>query len=109
MKKLLIFINNDVVFEFDRALLLEDEQLAFLEQMDTDMESGIKIYGELIENPDDQQRATFIALNLIKALQQSNDAVIFASCAYLVNRFPELIEVHAKDHEDVVKIELIEE
>jgi len=48
-------------------------------------------------------------MNLIKALQQDNEAVITASCAYLVNRFPKLIEVHANDHGNAVKIELLEE
>ncbi|MBE9564273.1 MAG: hypothetical protein IMF17_03430 [Proteobacteria bacterium] len=48
-------------------------------------------------------------MNLIKALQQDNDAVKISSCAYLVNRFPALIEVHADDDENTIKIELIEE
>jgi len=109
MNKLVVFVNNEIVFEFDRDLTFEDQQLAYLDRMDSDMESGIKIQGELLVNPDSQQRATFVVMNLIKALQQENEAVISASCAYLVNRHPALIEVHANDHADTVKIELIEE
>jgi len=109
MNKLSIFINTELVFEFDRVVILETEQSAFLDKMDRDMKSGIKIHGELLENPDELQRANFIAMNLIKALQQDNDATIFATCAYLVKRFPELIEVHANDDVDRVNIELIEE
>jgi len=109
MNKLAILVNDEIVFEFDRDLIFEDQQLAFLDQMDSDMESGIKIHDELLVDPDSQQRATFIAMNLIKALQQGNEAAISASCAYLVNRFPVLIEVHANDHGNTVKIELIEE
>ena len=109
MNKLVVFVNNEIVFEFDRDLTFEDQQLAFFARMDSDMESGIKIQGELLVNPDSQQRATFVVMNLIKALQQENEAVISASCAYLVNRHPALIEVHANDHADTVKIELIEE
>ena len=48
-------------------------------------------------------------MNLIKALQQGNEAVITASCVYLVNRHPALTEVHVNDHDNTVKIELIEE
>lgn len=109
MDKLAIFVNNEIVFEFNRDLTFEDQQLAFLDKMDSDMESGIKIYGELLVNANSQQRATFVAMNLIKALQQDNEALISASCAYLVNRHPALIEVHANDHDDAVKIELVEE
>ena len=108
MNTLVIFINNEVVFEFDRSVMLEVEQSAFLDKMDNDMKAGIKIDGELLESPDDLQRANFIAMNLIKALQQDNDATVFAACAYLVNRFPELIEIRANDHDDSIKIELIE-
>jgi hypothetical protein len=108
MVKLAVFINNEIVFEYDRNLTLEDQQLDFLDRMDAAMERGIKIKGELLVNPDSQQRATFVALNLIKALQQDNESVISASCAYLVNRNPALIEVHANDHDNAVEIELFE-
>ena len=77
--------------------------------MDSDMENGIKIHGELPVSPVSQQGATFIAMNLIKALQQDNDATVSASCAYLFNRHPALLEVHVDDHDDALKIKLIEE
>jgi len=109
MNKLAIFVNNEIVFEFDRDLTFVGNQLAFFDKMDSDMESGIKIHGELLANPDSQQRAAFVVMNLIKALQQDNEAVISASCAYLVNRHPTLCEVHANDDVGTVKIELIEE
>ena len=109
MNKLAVFINNENVFEFYRELTFADQQLSFLDKMDSDMDNGIKIQGELLTNPDSQQRASFVVMNLIKALQQDNEAVITASCAYLVNRFPKLIEVHANDHGNTVKIELIDE
>lgn len=109
MNKLAVLVNDEIVFECDRELTFEEQQLAFLDKMDIDMESGIKIQGELLVNPDSQQRARFIVMNLIKALQQDNEAVISASCAYLVSRFPALSEVRANDHENSVKIDLVEE
>lgn len=54
MNKLAVFVNNEMVFEFDRDLTFEDQQLAFFDRMDSDMESGIKIHGELLLNPASQ-------------------------------------------------------
>ena len=109
MQELTIFINEQVVYEFNRDISFEEQQLTFFDKMDSDMERGIKIRGELITQPDSQQCATFVVMNLIKALQQDNEAVIAASCAYLVNRHPALIEVHANDSEHLISIELINE
>ena len=109
MKKLVVLINNENVYEFDREVSLVDEQLVFLDKMDSDMDKGIKVNGELLASPDKQQCATFVVMNLIKGLQQENNAVITASCTYLVNRFPRLLEVHANDADKVVKIDLVEE
>lgn len=109
MKKLAVLVNGEIVFEFDRETSFEEQQLAYLNKMDSDMDGGIRVQGELLENPDSHQRASFIAMNLIKALQQGNEASIYASSAYLVKRLPALTEVHASDHGDTVKIELVEE
>jgi hypothetical protein len=109
MKKLTVFVNDQVVYEYDRERTFDDRQLEFLDKMDSDMARGIKIQGELITRPDSKQRATFVAMNLVKALQQENEAKIAVSCAYLSQRQPQLIEVHANDHEQKVKIELVEE
>lgn len=109
MNKLIIFINNEPVYEYDRQISIDQTRLEFLDNMDRDMQRGFKIRGELIANPDSLQRATFVAMNLIKALQQDNEAIIFASCAYLANRLPGLVEVHANDGDGAVNIEFIEE
>lgn len=72
------------------------------------MDRGIKIQGELINSPDARQRATFVVMNLLKALRQENETVMSASCAYLTQRMPALIEVHANDDEAGIKVEFIE-
>lgn len=106
---LTIFINEQSVFEYDREQPLEDRQLEFLDRMDSDMDRGLKIKGQLIENPGPEHRLQFMAMNLIKALQQDDDAKIAVSCAYLTNRRPELKEVHARDGDNSVVIEFIDE
>ena len=107
MNKLSIFVNQEIVFEYDRDNILDDQKQTFLDKMDSDMDRGIKIQGEMIIGADAQQRAKFVAMNLIKALQQENDAAIAVSCAYLSNRDPGLLEVHVNDHEDKVMIEFV--
>ena len=62
MNKLAVFVNNEIVFEFDRDLTFLENQLAFFDKMDSDMDSGIKIHGELLVNPDGQQGATFVRI-----------------------------------------------
>lgn len=109
MNKLAVLINNEQVFEFDRDVTIDEEKLAFFDRMDVDMDKGIRIHGELIVAPDTRQRAKFVVMNLVKALQQENQAVISASCAFLLHRFPALIEVQANDDGDSINIELIEE
>jgi hypothetical protein len=109
MKKLTILANDQVVYEIDREQVLGVEQQEFLDSMDRSMDRGIKLHGELIPQPDVRQRATFVAMNLFKALQQDNVAIATASGAYLVNRCPWLCEVHAKDEANRVVIELAEE
>ena len=107
MNILTVFINNELVYEFDKDLTLVDMQLVFLDRMDADMDKGIKIRGELFKQPDSQQRIVFVAMNLIKALQQDNDAAKSVSCAYLVNRHPDLLEVHANDQSGAVDIDFV--
>ena len=106
---LTVFINDQAVFEFDRDTSLDDQQLKFLDKIDSDMDRGLKMSGELFEKPDAEQRVRFIVMNLIKALQHDEQAIIRSSCAYLINRRPQLLEVRVKDGESAIEIELIDE
>ena len=65
MNKLSILINQEVVFEYDRDNILDEQKRAFLNKMDADMDRGIKIQGEMIAGADAQQRAKFVGMNLI--------------------------------------------
>ncbi len=105
MSKIILLVNDQIAFDFVKDESLDEEQLNFLDKMDSDMSKGIKINGELFKNPDKIQRAEFTAMNLIRALQQENKTVIAASCAYISNRLPEVHEVHVSDLNSGVAVE----
>jgi hypothetical protein len=109
MNKLNLYINDQLTFKYDRSTQLDDKQQAFLDNMDKGMDSGFRIHGEMIAKPDVKQKATFVTMNLLKALQQEDEARILVSCAYLVSRLPHVVEVHARDQEDHIMIEFVEE
>jgi len=102
-------INDQLAFEYDRSTVLDEKQLTFIEQMDRDMDRGIRMYGELITEPDSKQKASFVAMNLLKGLQQEDNARIEVSCAYLSSRLPYVVEVQASNLDGRVNIEFIEE
>jgi hypothetical protein len=109
MNTLSLFVNEQLAFECDRSMLLDEKQLEFLDRMDSDMERGFKIQGELITHPDKKQKATFVTMNLLNALRQEDNAKIAVACAYLSNRLPHVVEVHARDAGDRIDIEFVEE
>lgn len=106
---LLISVNDETVFEYERCIAIDDQKRLFLDKMDRDMSSGFKVHGEMIAEPDAQQRAEFVAMNLIKALQQDNEASVMACCAYLIQRQPELLEVKVSDVDKRVAVEFVVE
>ncbi len=106
-EKLLVQLNGDVVLEYDRNIRLPGHQRQFLEKMDADMAGGIQLSGQTIAEPDPIQRAQFVATQLMSALQQSEDGLIAATCAYLANRFPEMRKVVATEQGDNVSLDLV--
>lgn len=91
--KLSIVLNGQAVVEYDRNKPLPEQQYAYLDKMDAELDKGLQIGGEQIDHPDLKQKAQFVALQLFQALAVNNDAIIAASCAYLANRMPELKQV----------------
>lgn len=93
---LVVLVNGEVQLEYDRNKTLPELQLRYLDRMDRQMDTGVRLGADWIDQPDVQQRAKFVAMHLIEALQQDNEASIAASCAYLANRLPDLKQVKAK-------------
>ena len=92
---MVVLLNGEALFEYDRTKSLPEKQKQYLDQMDVKMDSGITLGDEVIVNPDQQQRAQFVAFTLLNAIQQDNDAVIAAMNSYLAMRYPDLKQVKA--------------
>ncbi len=92
---LVVVINGEAVLEYDRRKPLADAQLTYLQRMDHKMDQGLQLSGEEVANPDLEQRARFVAIHLIEALQHDNEANAAASCAWLASRVPALKQVRA--------------
>jgi hypothetical protein len=109
MSILNLFINDELAFEYDRSTELDDRQLDFLDRMDKDMDQSFKIHGELIAEPDIKQKATFVSMNLLKALRQEDNARVMVAGAYLATRLPHVVELHARDQDECIVIEFVEQ
>lgn len=107
MSKLVVMFNGQAVIEYDRNVRLPGQQREYLERMDDDMAGGIDLNGEHIAEPDGQQRAKFVAMQLVHALIDSKDPMIAAMCAYLASRFPTLKQVKADEQGEHLSLELV--
>ena len=71
------------------------------------MDQGIILVEQEIDEPDTPQRARYIAMHLIMAVLDGNDAKISAMCAWLATRLPELKQVKAITRNEEIELELI--
>lgn len=102
-----VFLNGIAQLEYDRSRPLPDHQAVYLEKMDARMAAGILVGEETIEHPDENQRARFVAANLLHAIKSNNESMAAALCSYLANRLPGLKQVRFDENEGDVAIELI--
>ena len=101
---MVVLFNGEALFEYDRTKPLAENQRQYLDRMDQQMDAGIKLGTESIENPDQQQRAQFVAFTLVRAIQQDNEAVIAAMNSYLAVRYPDLKQVKADTDQATEKV-----
>lgn len=104
---LIVYLNGQSVIEYDRAVRLPGHQRQYLDKMDHDMDSGIEMNGQSVTAPDLQQRAQYIAMHLIQAINHDNEAMIAAMCAYLATRLPDLKSIKAQEQGAHYSIDLV--
>ena len=59
---LVVVVNDQPYLEYDRNRQLDDKQRTGLDHMDRQMNRGIRLRGDWLENPDQVQRAQFVAI-----------------------------------------------
>ena len=102
-----VLLNGMAELEYDREKPLPDYQAVYLDRMDTRMDAGIRIGEASIVNPDRNQRAQFVAANLLNAIKNNDEPLAAALCSYLAVRLPELKQVRIEEDRQDVSIELI--
>jgi hypothetical protein len=105
--QLVILLNGESQLQYDRSKPLPDRQREFLDKIDAELQRGITINNENFSHPDVQQRAQFVALNLIQAIQNSDEQQAAAMCAYLAVFLPDLKQVKAEQQGEGVLIDLV--
>jgi hypothetical protein len=101
---MVVLLNGEALFEYDRSKPLAENQRQYLDRMDSQMDEGITLGTEKIAKPDQQQRAQFVAFTLLTAIQQDNEAIIAAMNSYLAIRYPDLKQVKADMDETSRKV-----
>lgn len=104
---LVVVLDGVSQLEYLRATPLQDAQRQYLERLDARMDGGVELGGRRVEEPNALQRAQFIALQLLQAVQDGNEAVAAASCAYLANRIPDLKQVRATTRGGLLSFDLV--
>ncbi len=113
MSVLVAVVDGDSVFEYDRDKPLPAKQLEYLGKMDEKMDMGIpRSGGESggagnIFAPNQEQKAQFVAEQLMMAIESDDESLIFASMAYLSIRLPSLKQVSSKEKQGQKQISLI--
>ena len=104
---LAVLLNGVAQLEYDRGKPLPPYQAAYLDKMDSKMDAGITIGNESIEKPDINQRAQFIAANLLGAMKSNDEEMSAALCTWLASRLPDLKQVKMTEDGDRVSIDLV--
>jgi len=102
-----VTVNGRPEAAYDKTQRLAGGQRRALDEMDADMDGGFELGGRQVSRPEPWERAQFVAMQLLIALDRGDDALVTLTSAYLAHRHPELREVRAVDNGEWVTLELI--
>lgn len=102
-----VLLNGVAQLEYDRDKPLTDYQNAYLEDMDNKMDDGIEIDGEMVKNPESNQKNQFIVANLLDAMKSDNAGLTSALCTYLADRLPDLKQIKIEESDGKISIDFV--
>ena len=102
-----VLLDGIAQLEYDRDKPLPVHQAAYLDKMDARMDAGILVGEQVIDSPDLNQRAQFVAGNLVHALNTGDEQLAGAMCSWLALRLPDLKQVRIQTDAGEVSIELV--
>ena len=104
-----VVLNGECAYEYVPQSRLPGHQRQFLDQMDSDMDSGIRLAGEEIAAPGETQRVQYVAMQLLRAIDNDNATLRAACSAWLCYRQPALRAIVADEQGGVVHMQLIQD
>ncbi|MEM8843677.1 MAG: hypothetical protein AAGB35_01385 [Pseudomonadota bacterium] len=104
---LVVVLNSNKELEYFRNRPLSKKQTEDLIKIDSKLALGFEISGQLMSQPSEKDKATYIANMLIGALINDNESIMSLCCSFLATRFTELKQVRATTHDDHYTIRLI--
>ncbi|MFA7386242.1 MAG: hypothetical protein WCZ87_01125 [Thiohalobacteraceae bacterium] len=104
---LVVVLDGVSQLEYRRSAPLDEAQSRYLGRMDARMDQGIVLSGMQITAPDALQRAQFIAMQLLQAVQAGEEPVAAAMLAYLANRMPDMKQVRATTRGEALSFDLV--
>jgi len=102
-----VIFNGTPELEYDRSKPLSERQHQFLEKMDQELNAQVVIGDKVIPNPGIEDKAQFVAINLVDALRTANDGLAAAMCSYLALRVPNLQQVKVSENDEQLLIDLV--
>ena len=106
-ESLVVVLDGVSQLEYRRSTPLDEAQSRYLDRMDQRMDQGILLSGVQIAAPDALQRAQFVALQLLRAVQAGEEPVAAATLAYLANRMPDMKQVRAMTRGGLLSFDLV--
>ena len=105
--KLCVEINGKDVFKYEKSPRLPGKKRQILDNIDRSLDDGIEINGNYINGPDKMQRAQYVSMNLLHALETDNERLVSSSCDYLVTRLSELSLIKVVENGNEVTMNLV--